>query len=269
MRGWSRLAEAGAALAAVAALALLVAAPGGRAAEPGVPVFGYRVVGTWPHDPKAFTEGLALDGGVLYESTGRNGASEVRKVDLRTGRVLRRARLPKRYYGEGATVLGGRVYQLTWTQGTAFVYDRDTLRRIRTGAYAGEAWGVTGDGSRLAVSDGSAVVRFLDPSTFAVRRRVTVRDEHGDPLTGLNELELVGREICANVFTTDRIACFDPASGRLRYWIDIAELLPPELRPGDEDAVANGIAYGGRPGRLVITGKLWPRAFEIRLVPKA
>jgi glutamine cyclotransferase len=256
--------RARAARLAIAAAALLLASGAGQAARRAAPVFEYEVLASWPHDPRAFTEGLALEGGFLYESTGRD--SEVRKVELRTGRIVRSVRLARRYVGEGATVLRGRVYQVTWTQRTGFVYDAPTLRRVRTVAYGGEGWGLTHHGNLLALSDGTPVVRFLDPATFAVRRRLTVRDDHGAPLTGLNELELVGSAICANLFPSDRIACFDPSTGRVVRWIDLTDLLPPELRPRDEDAVANGIAYAGRPGRLIVTGKLWPRVFEIRLV---
>ena len=263
MPGSSRRAETAALALAVAVLAL---AGAGHAAPREVPLFGYQVLASWPHDAKAFTEGLDVDGGVLYESTGRNGESTIRKIELRTGRVLRSARLARRYYGEGATVLRGRVYQLTWTQKTGFVYDAATLRRLRTFTYTGEAWGVTHFGNLLVVSDGTSVVRFLDASTFAVRRKLVVRDEQGETVGSLNELELVDGAICANVFPGERIVCFDPVSGRVRYWVDLAELLPPELRPGDEDAVANGIAYAGKRGRLIVTGKLWPRVFEIRLV---
>ena len=235
----------------------------------GAPVFGYEVVAAWPHDPTAYTEGLALDHGVLYESTGLNGQSTLRRVDLRTGRILRSVRLARRYYGEGITVLGGRVYQLTLVNRTGFVYDARTLRRLRTFGYAGEGWGLAHYGRLLVLSDGTDVLRFLDSATFAVRRSVTVRDDRGLDVGSLNELEVVGGAVCANVHPTDRVACIDPASGRVLYWIDLAGLLPRSLRPGDEEAVVNGIAYGGHPGRLLVTGKLWPRIFEIRIFRKS
>jgi glutaminyl-peptide cyclotransferase len=266
MPGSSRLAEAAA--VALGAGALLLLAGSSLAAErAAAPVFGYSVLAAWPHDPRAFTEGLALDGGILYESTGR--ASTLREVEPRSGRVIRSRRLQKRYFGEGATVVRGRVYQLTWTQRTAFVYDAGTLRRLRTVRYAGETWGLTHYGNRLVISDGTPVVRFVDRTTFATRRRLTVRNDQGAPVAGLNELELVAGAICANVFPTDRVACFDPVSGRVDYWIDLTGLLPPNLQPGDEEATANGVAYAGRPRRLIVTGKLWPRVFEIRLVRKS
>ena len=260
----SRLANATAVALAVGAL--VVVAGSGRAASEAAPVYGYTVVAAWPHDRHAFTEGLAVDRGVLYESTGL--ASTLRKVELRTGRIIRSVRLAKRYFGEGTTVFRKRVYQLTWTQQTGFVYDPATLRRLRMVAYVGEAWGLTHYRNLLVISDGTAVVRFVDPSAFALRRTLTVTDDQGAPVTGLNELELVGGAICANVFPTERIACFDPASGRIAYWVDLTGLLPAEQRPSDEEGVANGIAYAGRPGRLIVTGKLWPRIFEIRLASR-
>lgn len=232
------------------------------------PVFGYQIVAAWPHDPTAYTEGLAFDHGVLYESTGLNGHSTLRTVALRSGRLLRRVPLAKRYYAEGVTVWAGRAYQLTLLNRTGFVYDARTLRRHSTFGYRGEGWGVAHDGKFLVISDGTNVLRFLDPATFAVRRKLVVRDGHAS-VTSLNELEYVDGAICANVFPTTRIACIDTASGRVRYWVDLSGLLPPALRPGDEEAVLNGIAYGGRPGRLLVTGKYWPRLFEIRLVKKS
>jgi glutamine cyclotransferase len=232
------------------------------------PVFGYRVVEAWPHDPSAYTEGLAFDHGVLYESTGLNGQSTLRTVALRTGRVLRSVRLAKRYYAEGVTARAGRVYQLTLLDRVGFVYDARTLRRKGTFGYDGEGWGLADVGKFLVVSDGTNVLRFLDPATFTVRRKLVVRDRDVS-LTALNELEYVDGAICANVFPTNRIACVDTASGRVRYWVDLSGLLPKALRPSDEEAVLNGIAYGGHPGRLFVTGKYWPRLFEIRLVKKS
>jgi glutamine cyclotransferase len=249
-------------------LAVLLALGFGNTSSAAAPVFGYEVVEAWPHDPSAYTEGLAFDRGVLYESTGLNGHSTLRTVALRTGRVLRSVRLAKRFYAEGATVWAGRVYQLTLLDRMGFVYDARTLRRQGTFGYGGEGWGLAHDGKFLVVSDGTDVLRFLDPATFAVRRKLVVRDRDAT-VTSLNELEEVNGAICANVFPTNRIACIDPASGRVRYWVDLSGLLPPALRPGDEEAVLNGIAYGGHSGRLLVTGKYWPRLFEIRLVKKS
>ena len=226
------------------------------------PVYGYAIVATRPHDKASFTEGLAYEQGYLIESSGRR--SSLRRVVLRTGRVVRRVDLASRYFGEGATVLGGRVYQLTWQEHTAFVYDLKTFKRIRTFRYAGEGWGLADDGSSLIMSDGSATITFRNPKTFAVRRRVVVTDE-GENVTSLNELEVVRGRVCANVFGADRIACFDPRTGEVRYWIDLTNLYPRELR-SDEEAVLNGIAYDAKRKRLFVTGKLWPRLYQIRLV---
>ena len=250
---------------AVAALVTAGAGSGAGGSSRETPVFGYRVVASWPHDPRAYTEGLALAGGFLYESTGLNGRSSVRKVELRTGRVLSSVPLRRRHFGEGLTVFRDRVFQVTLGR-TGFVYDPRSLRRLRTFTYAGEGWGLAHDGEFVVLSDGTDMLRFVDRGTFSVRRAVVVRDADGRSVSGLNELELVDGAICANVFPTDRVACVDPGSGRVRYWIDLTGLLPAPLRPGDEEAVANGIAYGGHPGRLLVTGKLWPRLFQIQLV---
>jgi glutaminyl-peptide cyclotransferase len=247
--------------------ALLLPLGFGRTSS-AAPVFGYQIVAAWPHDPTAYTEGLAFDHGVLYESTGLNGQSTLRTVSLRTGRPLRRVLLAKRYYAEGVTVRAGRAYQLTLLDRMGFVYDAQTLRRQSTFGYDGEGWGLAHDGKFLVISDGTNVLRFLDPATFAVRRKLVVRDGSAS-VTSLNELEGVDGAICANVFPTNRIACVDTASGRVRYWVDLSGLLPKALQPSDEEAVPNGIAYGGHPGRLFVTGKYWPRLFEIRLVKKS
>jgi glutamine cyclotransferase len=248
-------------------LAVLLVLGFGNTSSATAPVLGYQVVEAWRHDPTAYTEGLAFDHGVLYESTGLNGRSTLRRVALRTGRVLHSVRLAQRHYAEGVTVWAGRAYQLTLIGRRGFVYDARTLRLQRTFRYGGEGWGLAHDGTSFVLSDGTEVLRFLDPATFAVRRKLIVRDGN-ERVTSLNELEVVDGAICANVFPTDRIACIDPASGRVRYWVDLSGLLPPALRPGDEQAVLNGIAYGGHPGRLLVTGKYWPRLFEIRLVKK-
>lgn len=229
------------------------------------PVYGYAVVAVRPHDPTSFTEGLEYRDGYLVESSGLKGSSSLRRVELGTGRVLQRIDLAPKYWAEGATVLRGRVYQLTWMEHTGFVYDLSSFRLLRTFRYAGEGWGLTNDGVNLIMSDGTATLRFRDPATFAVRRTLTVRDG-GHPMSGLNELEMVKGLICANVYLTDRIACIDSKSGVVRYWIDLAGLLPPELQP--EGGALNGIAYDAKRDRLFVTGKLWPRLYEIRLAPR-
>ena len=233
--------------------------------QAGVPVYGYRVLQAFPHDRRAFTQGLVMTDGVLYEGTGLNGRSSLRRVDLETGAVLQSRELPRQYFGEGITVLGSNIIQLTWRSGVGFIYDRDTFARQRTFTYPAEGWGLTTDGTHLIASDGTATLRFLDPETFAEKRRLTVIDQAG-PVTRLNELEYVQGRIFANVWQTERIAIIDAQSGRVTGWLDLSGLLPPEERTRSVD-VLNGIAYDVRSGRLYVTGKLWPRLFEIELVP--
>jgi len=199
---------------------------------------------------------------VLYESTGLHGRSSVRKVDVETGRVLARRSVPRQHFAEGLTIFQGRVVQLTWQSQKGFVYDLG-FRLTREFAYVGEGWGLTHDGTSLIMSDGTARLRFLDPATFAVRRVLDVSDA-GRPVESLNELELVRGEIYANVWPTDWIVRIDPASGRVVGRVDLTGLLAPHERRGNED-VANGIAYDASADRLFLTGKLWPRLYEVRL----
>lgn len=241
------------------AVALLWAA----AAQALAPVYGYQVVRSYPHDPSAFTQGLFFSGGSLFETTGLEGRSGIRRVELRTGRVLQQQALDARYFGEGATAIGGRLYQLTWRSQTAFVYDLRTFRQTGSFRYPGEGWGLTTDGRRLIMSDGTAQLRFLDPRTFAETGRVTVNDG-GRPIVSLNELEFVNGEVFANVWQTDLVARIDPATGRVTGWINLAGLLTPAERSRTD--VLNGIAWDARTRRLYVTGKLWPRLYEIRLV---
>lgn len=246
-------------LAAVLAV-LLLPLPGMAAQEASAPVYGYRVVASHPHDPQAYTQGLVYREGFLYESTGRRGRSELRKVRLRTGEVVQRTALDDRFFGEGLALWRDRLIQLTWQSGTGFVYDLDDFRERATFSYAGEGWGLTHDGRHLIMSDGSATLRRLDPASFEVVRRVRVRDG-GDPVDGLNELEYIRGEIYANVWQTDRIVRIDPASGRVNSWIDLSGL-PLD---GANRGVLNGIAHDAEHNRLFVTGKLWPRLFEIEL----
>jgi glutamine cyclotransferase len=245
------------------AAVLFIAGGAGAGAVGSAPVYGYTVVAVHPHDRGAFTEGLAYHRGYLIEGTGLKGASSLRRVVLATGRVVRKVELRAQYWGEGATVLRGQVYQVTWQDGTGFVYDEPGFRLLRTVAYTGEGWGLTNDGKSLIMSDGSDTLRFLDPATFAVRRTVTVHDGT-TRVSGLNELELVKGLICANVYLADRVACADPATGAIRYWIDLTDLLPLALRR--PDAALNGIAYDASHDRLFVTGKRWPRLYQIRAV---
>lgn len=229
-----------------------------RAAE------GYRVVHTYPHDPQAFTQGLVYVDGSLYESTGLNGKSTLRKEDLETGRVLKEVSLPSKYFGEGLTNWGHTLIQFTWQSHVGFVYDRATFRLVRKFHYPWEGWGLTQDGKHLILSDGSATIHFLNPSTFKQVRSIRVRD-NGAPVKQLNELEYIHGEIYANVWMTNKIARISPATGAVLGWIDLSGLLPGIFvrRPGE---VLNGIAYDAAHRRLFVTGKLWPRLFEIQVV---
>jgi glutamine cyclotransferase len=249
----------------LSALTLAAAASSGEPTT--APVYSYAVDHARLHDSSSFTEGLTYRGGYLIESTGLPGRSSLRRVMIRTGRVVRRVELPERFWAEGATVLGARIYQLTYQEEAGFVYDLRTFRLVRAFHYTGEAWGLTDDGSRLIMSDGSDTLTFRDPRTFAVRKRLEVHD--GDErISGLNELELVRGAICANVYTTPRIACIDAKSGEVRYWIDLTGLLPPDLRAGGAED-ANGIAYDAKRNRLFVTGKFWPRLYQIHRIRPA
>jgi glutamine cyclotransferase len=230
-----------------------------------LPVFGYTVVKTYPHDRDAFTQGLQYLNGFLYEGTGLNGRSSIRKVRLDTGEVVQRRDVAPQYFGEGIAVVASELFQLTWQSGIGFVYDLATFEPRRTFRYTGEGWGLTHDGASLVMSDGSDTLRFLNPATLDERRRLRVT-AGGAPVEHLNELEFVEGEILANVWMTDFIARIDPKSGRVTAWIDLAGLLSPRERASTD--VLNGIAYDAAGRRLFVTGKLWPRVFEIRLVPR-
>jgi glutamine cyclotransferase len=260
-------------------VALLLASGCGRSQPPGdVPAlppagaanetihYSYEVVQAWPHDPTAFTEGLLFRNGDLLESTGLNGQSTLRDVDLNTGRVLKEISVPAKYFGEGLTAIDSRAYQLTWTSGIGFIYDADTFQPEGQFTYTGEGWGLTTDGHSLVLSDGTSRIRFLDPGTFKVVRTIDVT-EAGQPVGNLNELEWIKGEIFSNVWQTDEILRIDPATGKVRGVIDLSGLLPPGDRQPDTD-VLNGIAYDDARDRLFVTGKRWPKVFEIRLKPR-
>jgi glutamine cyclotransferase len=232
-----------------------------------VPTYTYRVVNTYAHDRGAFTQGLVVTEGILYEGTGRLGASSLRRVELETGDVLQLRRLPVQLFGEGVTVFDDKVYQLTWKAHIGFVYDKYSFDLLGYFTYPTQGWGLTHDGQRLIMSDGTSTLYFLDPDTFEETGQVQVHDNDG-PVTRLNELEYVRGEIFANVWTTDRIARIDPQTGRVTGWIDLAGLLSEEDRSQPVD-VLNGIAYDAENDRLFVTGKLWPKLFEIELVPEA
>ena len=225
----------------------------------------YTVVHTYPHDPNAYTQGLVYIDGHLYESTGLNGHSSLRMDDLATGRVLQSAPVPSQYFAEGLADWGSTLVQLTWQSHIAFVYDRFSFRLLRTFHYDCEGWGLTEDGKDFIESDGSATLRFFDPQTFREVRHIVVKDR-GSQVTQLNELEYVHGQIYANVWHTDRIARISPATGQVLGWIDLAGLLPANDR-SDPEAVLNGIAYDAAHDRLFVTGKLWPKLFEIKVVP--
>ena len=225
----------------------------------------YRIVHTYPHDPRAYTQGLVYIDGHLYESTGLNGRSSLRMVELATGRILQSAPVPQQYFAEGLTAWGSTLVQLTWQSHVAFVYDRFSFRLLRTLHYDCDGWGLTADGNNLILSDGTAEIRFFDPATFREVRQIYVSD-HGQPVTDLNELEYIHGQIYANVWHTDRIARISPSTGRVLGWIDLAGLLAPG-EVSDPEAVLNGIAYDAVHDRLFVTGKLWPKLFEIKVVP--
>lgn len=255
------MSQAGILIAAVLAAACVVSA------QNRIPQYGYKVVHSYPHDRLAFTEGLFYLDGFLYESTGLKGASSIRKVKLETGEVMRQYDLPGSYFGEGIVNWKNRLIQLTWQTQIGFVHDLKNFKVISTFYYPGEGWALTQDGKRIIMDDGTAQIRFWDPETLKELGRLTVTDG-GQPVQNLNELEWVKGEIYANIWGTNRIARIDPANGKVIAWIDLTGLLKPEETDSDSDAVLNGIAYDAKGDRLFVTGKKWPRLFEIRLVKK-
>ncbi len=235
---------------------LLWVAAASRAA---VPVQQVDVIASYPHDPRAFTQGLLFTEGVLYEGTGRNGESTLRKVELATGNVLQSTALPAQHFGEGITLFQDKLYQLTWQSHLGFVYEKDTLKPLRSFYLPGEGWGITHDGSRLIISDGSANLRFFDPATLKEVSRIVVTED-GKPLDRLNELEFVDGEVWANVWYTDTIVRIDPTSGQVVGKLDLHGL--NEQRGVDD--VLNGIAWDAEGKRLFVTGKLWSRLYEVK-----
>jgi glutaminyl-peptide cyclotransferase len=264
----SRLSRVLLASSAIAAAWLAIAPVGSNLhaqRRAAVPVSGYKVVNAYPHDPDAYTQGLIYRGGFLYESTGRNGKSTLRKVKLETGAVLQQRQVDAAYFAEGLAEWKGRLFQLTWRSNVAFVYDLATFAPVKTLRYPGEGWGLAAGPDGLILSDGSADLRVLDPDTFREIRRVTVKDA-GIAIDQLNELEVVRGEVWANVWHENRIARIDPKTGRVTGWIDMSGLMG--MYRLDAEAVLNGIAFDAASGRLFVTGKLWPKLFEIQLVPK-
>ena len=228
-----------------------------------MPVAGYQIVHVYPHDPEAFTQGLQYVDGFLYEGTGLNGRSSIRRTTVDTGKVLQRRAVPREYFGEGITVWKSEIFELTWRSQVALVYDKATLAPRRSIKYTGEGWGLTHDGVNLIMSDGSDELRVLDPATFAERRRIKVTAV-GQPLRNLNELEYVKGEIWANVWMTDYVARISPVTGIVAGYVDLRGLLTPAEQANAD--VLNGIAYDGPHDRLFVTGKLWPKLFEIKIV---
>jgi glutamine cyclotransferase len=237
------------------------------AAQAGAPVQAVRVVRAYPHDRQAFTQGLIWLDGKLYESTGLVGQSTIREVDLETGRVLRRTDIPAGLFGEGITNWGEEILSITWQDNVGFRWDRRTFRQTGRWNYAHEGWGLTQDGRHIILSDGTPVLRFLDPATMREVRRVTVSDA-GRPIPNLNELEYVNGEIFANVWMSPRIARIDPATGQVKAWLDLTSIVEQTAR-GDGDNVLNGIAYDRAGDRLFVTGKNWAQLYEIDIVAPA
>ena len=226
------------------------------------PPIEYRIAVEYPHDTAAFTQGLVYDRGVLYESTGLRGRSSLRKVQLATGRVVRKRRLSDRLFGEGLALVGDELYQLTWTAGRAFVMRLKDFSVVREHRYAGEGWGLAYDGARLVMSDGSATLQFRDPATFRVERKVEVR-EGARPIEALNELEFVDGSVYANIWRSDRVARIDPTNGVVTGWLDLSPIAEKERRAGEVD-VANGVAWDG--STLYVTGKLWRSVYGLELL---
>jgi glutaminyl-peptide cyclotransferase len=234
------------------------------AASPAIE-YGYKVVKTYAHDRRSFTQGFEFRAGVIYESTGREGMSYIRRWKIDTGEVLQQVDLSPQYFGEGITVLNQRITQLTYKTEVGFVYDQTSFKQLRQFNYPGEGWGLTNDGTRIYMSDGSAQIRVWEPNSLKETSRITVRDG-GKDVEALNELEYIRGEIWANIWLTDKIVRFSPKDGRVTGWIDLTGILTPAERAGAD--VLNGIAFDSIGDRIFVTGKLWPKVFEIKLVPK-
>lgn len=229
-----------------------------------VPKDGYEVVNTWPHDAKAYTQGLVFHDGKLLESTGQEGKSSLRNVEPETGKILKKVDIPRPYFAEGITLFKGKIYQLTWQHQRGFIYDAGSFKKLGEFSYESEGWGLTNDGKFLILSDGTSRIRFLDPDNFQVTRTIAVIDRPNSPVAGINELEYVQGEIYANIWHDERIARIDPQTGRVTGWIDLTGLRA-RTQVTEEEAVLNGIAYDETSNRLFVTGKLWPKLYEIRV----
>lgn len=246
--------------------------PDANSTPASVPVYKFEIVKAYPHDPRAFTQGLVFLNGTLYEGTGGTDGddfySSLRNVELETGRVRKKIDLDRDYFGEGVAVLNGKIYQLTWREATAFVYNLEDFSKIGEFRYPGEGWGLTTDGTNLFMSDGTHVIRVVNPENFQTVRTIVVNDEHGRPIMELNELEWVKGEIWANVWQSGWIMRIDPETGKLLGRIDLRKMLDDERDLNKKADVLNGIAYDEAGDRIFVTGKLWRRLFEIKVVPK-
>jgi len=226
--------------------------------------YGFRVVNRYPHDEKAWTQGLFFQDGMLYEGTGQKGASSIRKVAVETGKIEKIKMLDSKYFGEGIAALGNELFQLTWRERVGFVYDFNTFELKREFRYATEGWGLTTDGTHLIMSDGSEFLYFMDPQGFAETKKIAVYTNKG-PIKKLNELEYIDGEIYANVWETDNVLRIDPETGKVLGIIDLSDLM--DRRGMDEQAVLNGVAWDAQNERMFVTGKWWPALFEIAIMP--
>jgi glutamine cyclotransferase len=253
-------------LAVLGAVALSLGAPA-AAQTTTLPVYAFIVKHSYPHDPQAFTQGLFFKDGYLYEGTGLKGHSSIRKVQLETGKVMQKKDIADEYFGEGIAPVGNDIVGLTWTSNVGFVFDAKTFSLKRKFTYEGEGWGLAAGGDHLYMSDGSPAIRVLDPDTLVETRRIQVSAE-GKPIPNLNELEWVEGQLFANIWGSNVIARIDPASGKVVGWIDLTGLADPQWKGMGTDDVLNGIAYDEKRRRLFVTGKHWPRIFEIELVER-
>lgn len=232
-----------------------------------IPIYGYEVINTYKHDAKAFTQGLVFHEGALYESTGQYESSTLRKVELETGKVLQKYDLPRNVFGEGLTILNGKIYQISWREGLAWQYNLEDFKLIKEFQYAGEGWGLTNDGKNLLMSDGTHIIRVINPENFETIRTIPIFRENNLPLMQINELEWVKGEIWANVWQDSMVARINPENGKILGWIDFSPMTKEEVKePGND--VLNGIAYDEKTDRIFVTGKLWKKLFEIKVKAK-
>jgi glutamine cyclotransferase len=225
-------------------------------------LYTYHIVRTYPHDQSAFTEGLVVENGTLYETTGQLGASTLRRVDLETGKVQQEVMLPEQYFGEGMTTINDSIIQLTWLSHIGFVYDKETFALLGNFSYSTEGWGLTYNGSELIMSDGSSNLYFLNPVTFQKTGQIGVHDGNNS-ITNINELEYVAGNIYANIWQTQKIAIINPQTGAVKGWIDLTGIYQSKIA----DNVLNGIAYDSKTERFFVTGKDWPNLYQIQIIP--